>query len=353
MSNKGLVILIPAYQPPASLPDLITNLATFDKFHFVIVDDGSHDNRNTIFSQLQERDDTDVLRHKKNRGKGQALKTGIKHILSKYPDSTGIVTVDADGQHLPSDVVNVANTLIKNPSSFCLGVRHFKGSIPLRSRVGNAVTRALFSFCSGKDLVDTQTGLRGIPMAFAKDILSIDADGYEFEFEALFKACRQNIPLIPVKIETIYEEGNPSSHFNPFVDSLKIYFVFIRFLSSSLMAALIDMLVFSIAFFATGNLLQSMISGRICSSLFQFYCSKHFVFNSKQAVIKEFSRFAALVIIIMSISYNAIDMIRGAGVNTYLAKVSVEVLLFFTSFAAQRLIVFKKGTSHHVGAPHN
>lgn len=342
MSYSGIVILIPAYQPPDSLLTLVENIASIDSFRFVIVNDGSSETKNTLFDHLSMRSDTIVIPHSVNQGKGQALKTGINHILVEYPKATGIVTVDADGQHLPTDVAKVAQALSNQPHNLCLGVRHFKGVVPLRSRVGNALTKALFRLCSGKSIMDTQTGLRGLPIDFARQILSVDANGYEFEFKSLFEACGQERPIVQVVIETVYDKGNPTSHFNPFLDSLKIYFVFIRFISSSLMVSFIDMVTFAIAFYTSGQLLGSMIAGRICAGLSQFFLSKHFVFNSKQNLTIELIKYIGLVALLLAVSYNIIEMATANGFSTYLSKIIVDTLLFFTSFALQRVFVFKR-----------
>lgn len=342
MTQNPVAILIPAYQPPESLPQLVNDIAASGHFRFVVVNDGSSEDRQALFDSLARRDDVTLLTHGANLGKGQALKTGINHILVEMPDAKGIVTADADGQHLPKDITKVAHALENQPDALCLGIRNFREDTPLRSRIGNGLTRTLFRVCSGKDIMDTQTGLRGLPIAFARQMLSVESDGYEFEFEALFGACNKNIPIVQVDIQTVYEMGNPTSHFNPFLDSLKIYFVFIRFLSSSFMASIIDTVTFSAFFFASDNLLQSMIAGRLCASLSQFFLSKHFVFNSKHGIFRELTRYTILVIFLATIAYNTIAMAVNAGVNTYLAKVVVEALLFFASFTVQRIFVFKK-----------
>lgn len=342
MHDETITILIPAYKPSPSLPELVNQISALGPFRFVVVNDGSPDQFDTTFEALSAMNNVTVLAHSKNLGKGHALKTGINHALVAHPDSTGIVTMDADGQHLPKDVARVADALRTHPAALCLGVRDFKNGTPLRSKIGNTLTGWIFKTCSGSNLADTQTGLRGLPASYAGDILDLEAGGYDFEFEALMKACSSGMDLRQVEIETVYEKGNPTSHFNPFLDSLKIYFVFLRYLSSSLLVSVIDTIFFSIAYFFSQHLLASMVAGRICAGCTQFFLAKHFVFNSRERVLVEGIKYAVLVVVMTSISYTIISMLAEAGANPYFAKVSVETLLFVTSFTLQRLFVFRQ-----------
>ena len=97
-------------------------------------------------------------------------------------------------------------------------------------------TRGIMHALLGQKLTDTQTGLRGIPASFLPKLLRQEATGYEFELEMLIAAHQLSIPIVEVPIRTIYEAGNKSSHFNPIVDSMKIYFVLLRFGSVSVLS---------------------------------------------------------------------------------------------------------------------
>jgi hypothetical protein len=62
--------------------------------------------------------------------------------LTRYRDATGIVTLDADGQHDPEDARRVGDRLDEKPGTLILGVRRFLGTVPLRSRIGNTLRSA-------------------------------------------------------------------------------------------------------------------------------------------------------------------------------------------------------------------
>ena len=93
-----------------------------------------------------------------NQGKGQALKTAFTYIQEQNIYGT-VVTADADGQHKVWDIFRTANKASENPNKLILGVRAFSGKVPLRSRFGNSLTKALFKLQTGVGVTDTQTGL--------------------------------------------------------------------------------------------------------------------------------------------------------------------------------------------------
>lgn len=339
------VIVIPAYQPDSNLLKMANLLLAEPYPLLVIINDGSFAEKDSIFQELAQKERVIVLHHASNLGKGQALKTAFSYVLCNIPDSVGVVTTDADGQHLPEDVKLVADTLIRNPESLCLGVREFQGQIPLRSRFGNVVTKYIFSFFTGKVITDTQTGLRGIPRQFMQRLLEIQAKGYEFELEMLVRFCKQKIPIHQVKIKTIYEEHNPSSHFRPLIDSLRIYFVFLRFASASLLASSIDMLVFSISMYLSNYVFLSIIIGRLVSGTSNFFMVKMAVFHSRGNVYTEVIKYILLTIVLMLASYSLItSLILGLQINPYLSKILGETILFVISFAVQRSFVFPQAT---------
>lgn len=213
----GIVLLVPAYRPPRAVLELAA--AVVDPVtSWVVVDDGSGPEFAGLFRELAARGAT-VLRHPANRGKGAALKTGFRHVLTACPEAGGIVTADADGQHAPEDVLAVARALAARPAALVLGVRDFTAA-PWRSRLGNVAVRRLVQAAGGLHFKDTQTGLRGWPLEYCAACLPVESDGYGFELACLLRAVR--LPLIQLPIRTIYEPGNPCSHFRPLLDSLGV-----------------------------------------------------------------------------------------------------------------------------------
>jgi glycosyltransferase involved in cell wall biosynthesis len=97
----------------------------------------------SAFAAVEAIPDVVVFRRPANGGKGAALKDGYRAAFERWPDAIGVVTADADGQHDPDDVTQVARTLIEHPDHLVLGVRRLDGAVPWRSRAGNHTARAL------------------------------------------------------------------------------------------------------------------------------------------------------------------------------------------------------------------
>ena len=186
-----LVVLIPARRQEPALAPLVHALLDAGFGAIVLVDDGSPSEDRARLDALGALPRVHLLRHAINLGKGRALKTGINHFLNEFPDSAGLVTADADGQHGVSDIVRVASALLNEPKRALLGCRGLAGDVPLRSRFGNALTRQIFHFVSGHRVSDTQTGLRAFPTALLPGLVGLPGERYEYEMTVLAHLCRE------------------------------------------------------------------------------------------------------------------------------------------------------------------
>jgi glycosyltransferase involved in cell wall biosynthesis len=336
-------VLIPAYRPSAGLIALVHDLLDRGVPALLVVDDGSGPEFRATFDQVAALPNVQVLRHATNLGKGAALKTGIDHARREFPELSGLVTADADGQHHPEDIERVAASMLRHPESLVLGARTFDASVPLRSRIGNILTRRLMQALAGAKLQDTQTGLRGIPAAMFAPLLLVEARGYEFELEMLIAARQRGVPIVEEPIRTIYEPGNRSSHFNPLTDSMKIYFVLLRFSSVSLLTALLDNLVFYFVWKRTGFVLESQVAGRLVAVIFNYTMVRKTVFASREANEVLLPKYLLLVATSGTASYLGIQFLNAHfGVSAMPAKLFVETLLFFANFLIQRKFIFRE-----------
>ena len=216
------VIIIPAYAPDEKLIGLLEALERSGLTRIVVMGDGSGPEYTPVFIRAGELGCV-VVRHQHNLGKGAAIKTGIEKAVREFGPGIGIITADADGQHLPQDIIRISDALTAYRDHLILGVRDFSGeNVPIRSAFGNRLTSALFRFGTGITCSDTQTGLRGIPPKLVPLALSTEGDRYEYEMNFLVEAVKKT-PLIMIPIETVYEDDNAGSHFRPVRDSLLIY----------------------------------------------------------------------------------------------------------------------------------
>lgn len=337
------VILIPAYQPDQQLIDLLDVLTRDPQQKIIVVNDGSTGPAKKIVEKLAAyMPQVDLLHHAVNLGKGQALKTGFNHFLLQYGrECAGVVTGDADGQHAPEDILRIAASLEENPQALCLGSRTIRSDAPLRSQFGNRVTILVFKLVTGVGLVDTQTGLRGIPSDFLRNLLRSRETGYDFELDMLIRATKRKMQIVETPIQTIYMDNNKSSHFNYIRDSFKIYFVFLRFSMISIATAIIDYLIFALVFSLSAQTLPSMVMGRIAGGTFQFTAGKLWVFKSQDKPLGELLKYVTLVISLMMLSYGLLTLlVTYLGLNPYLAKPISDGAIFLLSFAAQNILVY-------------
>jgi len=337
-----LAVLIPAWQPEERLTGLVASLVAQGFGAVLVVNDGSDAKCSVVFDEVALLPRVFVLRHAVNLGKGRALKTGINYFLNELQTMDGLVTADADGQHTSGDVARVAQRLLSADGKLVLGSRSFAGDVPLRSRFGNGLTRHIFAFVTGAKLMDTQTGLRAFPSKALPELLVLDGEHYEYEMTVLSHVCRTGSAPVEVPIETVYIDGNRSSHFDPIWDSMRIYFVLVRFYFSAVVAAGIDLAGFSLAFALTGNVPASIVVGRL-SSLVNFALNRRFVFHNRAPVSGVLWRYYALVAAIGALSYVLIWTLHRYGRwNVFAAKVAVDSLLSLVSFSVQRTFVFRR-----------
>lgn len=373
--NK-LAVVIPAYKPEQALVGLTEELASKGFSEIIVVDDGSGEEFSAIFEQVKNNGCT-LLVHEQNKGKGRALKTAFEYVLKQDRHYEAVVTADADGQHLLKDIINVGEVTLDCKDTLVLGGRVFKEKVPLRSRFGNSVTRAIFNFVSGQKVHDTQTGLRGIPVSSLEKMSQLKGERYEFEMNMLLEAKRSGLTIKEVEIETIYIDDNSSSHFNPLVDSWKIYkqiFMFsgatlyrhiIMFGGSSLIAFGIDYALFTLLmifvpqlFFGLSNaqeliipivgieiepvLLIAVVGARVVSSTVNFIINRNVVFAKKGgSLTRHLLGYYLLVLIIMIANFCIISGFVSIGLSPYIAKIITEGILFLCSFFVQKRIIFK------------
>jgi len=340
-----MAVLIPAYQPGASLLALIRTLSAGPVPAIVVVDDGSGAEFAATFEQAGALPRVTVLHHARNLGKGAGLKTGIKYILAQYSQTAGVVTADADGQHHPADVLKLCRRLAKSPHMLIIGVRRFQGqAIPFRSKFGNEITRKVMRIVLGRDLSDTQSGLRAIPRGLMEQLLTVPSSGYEFELAMLVAAKHLGVRVLEQPIRTIYEPHNPSSHFHPLWDSMRIYFVLLRFSLIAMLSAALDNLLFYLAVHSFGaSLLTAQLGARAVSVLFNYAAVRKAAFHSGVAHRVVLPRYLALVAANLLLSFTGIKLLTGVfSLGLLKAKIMAETLLFFLNFAVQRDLIFTR-----------
>lgn len=345
--DKMRGIIIPAYEPDKRLLKLLYALHENTDTKLIIVNDGSNSNTKPIFEEAEKYGV--VLTHEKNYGKGKAVKTALEYINAQKMTGN-VVIADADGQHNENDIILLLEKSVQNPESFIIGVRDFLGKVPMRSQMGNQITRVVFRLLSGKWLKDTQTGLRSFHTSLIPWLLAIPGERYEYETNVLLMCVKESIPIVEIPIETIYLDGNQSSHFHVVKDSLKIYKNMFRFASSSFVSFCLDYLLYGIFLCLTSGLglsssvIVSNTMARIISASFNYQLNRRYVFRHKGGMWKTALGYTALALVLLLVNTAfLLWFVTGRGVGGMAAKMAVEVTLFIVSFLVQKILIFRKG----------
>lgn len=342
-------IIIPSLSPDERLVTLVEQLKEEGFCHILVVNDGSSAEYDSFFEKTKQLG-ADVLCHVVNQGKGRALKTAFHYVLQNWTDCIGVATIDSDGQHAVKDIVRCAQRLVEKPDALVLGCRNFKqDNVPFKSRFGNILTSKIMHLLAGIKVSDTQTGLRVLSLATARKFLAVSGERFEYETNMLLCCKDEGIAIEEVAIETIYYEGNKSTHFRPLQDSLLVYGMFIKFIVASLSSAAIDLGLFALFTFLLKDALPayyiaiSTVIARVISSLYNFFINRQGVFKSEAGLAKTMFRYYLLAVCQMALSALGVSwLFEAVGGNETLIKIVVDTVLFMISFQIQREWVFKK-----------
>lgn len=336
------VIIVPAYKPTSALVELLSSLREATDVPILVIDDGSGPDFGDIFERCVAIPRVSQVRNAINLGKGAALKHGLNHALLAHPSAQSFVTADADGQHRPRDILAVAAAC--EPDAMVLGARAFDRDVPLKSKIGNTISRFLYRLISGISLRDTQTGLRGLPRRLAEQCLPIRSNRYEFETEQLIIAKREGFRFKEIGIETVYLDDNRGTHFDPILDSFRIYFVLLRYTTASITTALVDFAMFTILMASGAEVVTANLGGRAIALLVQYYLLQSFVFKVRGGIMRFV--FFVLYVAVMGFVSSAVQLQLSAhtGVGIFAAKIVIETILFVLNFLFLRDLLFVRKT---------
>lgn len=335
------IVLIPAYEPTYKLIVLLNKLSKM-QLDIIVVDDGSGGSFIKTFAEAEKY--AKVLHYDFNRGKGYALKYGLSYINKNYNEDYIVVTMDADGQHSVNDALKLFDVVLNNRNTLVLGKRIRNKETPLKSKIGNGITRFIYHLITKNDIYDTQTGLRGFSNQLIEFMLQIEGDRFEYEMNVLLESAKNNIPIKEVEIETIYIDNNSGSHFNALKDSFLIYKQILKFSCSSLISFVIDYILYVIFLFLSSNLILSNVLSRCISASVNYTLNKKIVFKNKESTIKSALKYFLLAIGIMIVNSLILNfLVTYLSINRLIAKIITEVVLFLVSWIIQKNYIFNKG----------
>lgn len=208
--------VIPAFNEALTIADLVRRVRA-QLPDVIVIDDGSTDATATELATL----DVQLVSHRHNRGKGTSLLDGLA--AAREGGFEAAVTLDADGQHRPSDIALLL--CHAGPHRLVIGSRMAEAArMPRGRRIGNRIASFFISWAAGTRITDSQSGFRVYPTALL-DLLDFPRrrHGFVFESEVLIEAGRHGFDIVEVPIPAIYAERPPRrSYYRPVIDTAAI-----------------------------------------------------------------------------------------------------------------------------------
>lgn len=229
--NIRCCVIIPTYNNEKTIREVIEQVLDYSG-NVIVVNDGATDSTSEILKGFHHQ--IDLISYSPNKGKGYALRKGIKHAQEK--GFRYAITIDSDGQHYADDIPVFIDAIEKEPDTLFVGSRNLnQENMPKKNTFGNKFSNFWFKLFTHIDLPDTQSGYRLYPIQKMKGS-NYFTTKYEFEVEVMVKAAWKDIPVKPLPIKVYYAEGKERvTHFRPFKDFTRIsllntYLFFLAFL---------------------------------------------------------------------------------------------------------------------------
>jgi UDP-N-acetylglucosamine---dolichyl-phosphate N-acetylglucosaminyltransferase len=214
-AKSSIAAVIPAYHEEKHIADVVRR--TREQLdNVLVVDDGSRDKT----AERARGAGAEVIVHPQNRGKGETIKTGLRHWLERQFEF--VIILDADAQHRPEEIDRfVAAALSAANPKLILGNRmNDLASMPLVRRIVNRWMSNRISAVCGQVIPDTQCGYRMLHRQLIPEMLG-GAARFDYETEMLIIASRKGFRIESVSISTVYSDE--VSSIQPVRDTLRFF----------------------------------------------------------------------------------------------------------------------------------
>jgi len=213
-NRPSMAAVIPAYDEEKHIGDVVRRTRQ-QLDHVLVVDDGSNDQ---TAARAREAG-AEIIVHPQNRGKGEAIKTGLRHWLDRQ--FTWALILDADGQHRPEEIDRFVNVALASDAQMFIGNRmNDLAGMPLLRRIVNHCMSKRISRICGQEIPDTQCGFRMLHRQLIPDVLG-GANRFDYETEMLIFASRKGYRIESIPIATVYSDEISSIH--PIHDTIRFF----------------------------------------------------------------------------------------------------------------------------------
>lgn len=198
---KEIFVVLPVYNESEVINEVISEINDHGFHNIIVVDDGSEDD---TFEKIASNENVLLLRHKINRGKGAAIKTGI--VAACELEADVVVTMDGDGQHDPADITTLIKPIVNGGCDVVLGTRMVQpDGMPLVKIIANKIGNICTLLFYGILVSDSQSGFRAYSR-YAADIIDTRADKYEYDSKVIREINKKFLRFTEVPIMVRYTE---------------------------------------------------------------------------------------------------------------------------------------------------
>lgn len=215
-----IIVVIPTYNNADKIISLVNEVLMYAR-EVLVVDDGSTDNTLELLQGYGFSDVVSIISYPQNQGKGHALRVGLKAAYDY--GFVYAITMDADGQHYPSDIPVFVDAIDNHPNTLFIGARNLASdNMPEKNTFANKFSNFWVKLETGITLTDTQSGYRAYPLLpLAK--MHFYTTKYEYELEVLVRCAWRGIEVENIPIRVYYPPKEERiSHFRPWRDFMRI-----------------------------------------------------------------------------------------------------------------------------------
>ncbi|MFX1589988.1 MAG: glycosyltransferase family 2 protein [Promethearchaeota archaeon] len=193
-------IILPMYNEQNTIRTVLEKLPNHESIEIIVVDDHSTDDSLLQIEKARLNGNLKVISHKRNKGYGAAVLTGIKHSNGKI-----MVTMDSDGQHSPDDIISLVKPIIDGEADYTIGSRYlgtYFYQLPVSTRLGEILIEKTIQIFFGKRIMNNQNGFRAFNRKLLPIFDNIKFQGYAFCTEQILKASLEGYKIkeCPIKV---------------------------------------------------------------------------------------------------------------------------------------------------------
>ncbi len=353
-----LSVVIPCFNEAQTLAACVGRVLAIQdttlSLEVIVVDDGSTDRSTAIAEDLAHQyPEVRLLRHRKNQGKGAALRTGFHEATGDF-----VAVQDADLEYEPMELKELLGPLRSGRADVVFGSR-FLGASPHRvlyfwHYLGNLFLTFLSNMFTDLNLSDMETCYK----VFRREVIQsieIREDRFGFEPEVTAKVAQQRLRIYEMGISytgRTYAEGKKIAwrdgvralycifRYNAYQLPLAMQFLIYLFIGGT--AALINLAAFLLLMAAGVTLTISAPISFVVAALTNYILCVKLLFHRKARwnATLEIVVYGGVVVVGGTLDLGITSMLHGAGMSAWLAKSIASLVGLVFNFVGRRFWVF-------------